>query len=56
MGSGSGGMGGGDRSPANFSEFNIMPMGIAWKESTSNGPLPPPPPIVELWHCPWRHR
>ena len=33
----------GDRSPANFSAFNIMSMGIAWKESTWNGPRPPPP-------------
>ena len=33
----------GDRSPANFSVFNIMTMGGAWKESTSNGPRPPPP-------------
>ena len=33
----------GDRSPANFSVFNIMPilpMGVEWKESTSNGPRP----------------
>ena len=34
--------GGGDRSPANFSAFNIMPMDDAWKESTSNGSRPPP--------------
>ena len=27
--------------PANFSAFYIMPMGGAWKESTSNGPRPP---------------
>ena len=40
MGGGTG-EGGGDRTPANFSTFNIMPMGVAWKESTSNGPHPP---------------
>ena len=45
--------GGGDRSPANFSAFKIMPMGGAWKESTSNGPRPPPPPpIVAPWRRP----
>ena len=31
----------GDRSPANFSVFNIMPMVVAWKELTSNSPRPP---------------
>ena len=40
----------GDRSPTNFSAFNIMPMDGAWKESTSNGPHPP---IVAPWHRPW---
>ena len=25
----------------NFSAFNVMPMGGAWKESTLNGPRPP---------------
>ena len=39
MGGGTGG-GGGDRSPANFLAFNIMPMDVAWKESTSNGSRP----------------
>ena len=33
--------GGGDRSPASFSTFNIMPIGVAWKESTSNDTRPP---------------
>ena len=33
--------GDGDRSPAMFSTFNIMPIGVAWKESASNGPRPP---------------
>ena len=28
--------------PAIFSAFNITPMGVAWKESTSNGSRPPP--------------
>ena len=43
MGGGTGGRGDGrDRSPANFSAFNIMPMGGTWKESTLNGPRPPP--------------
>ena len=41
MGGGTGGMG--DWSPANFLAFNIMPMGVAWKEWNSNGPRPPPP-------------
>ena len=41
----------GDRSPANLSAFNIMPMGVVWKESTSNGHRPPPP-IVAPWHRP----
>ena len=36
-----GGGGTGDRSPVNFSAFNIIPMGVAWKESTSNRPRPP---------------
>ena len=60
MGGGTGGGGGGrgDRSPANFSAFSIMPMGGAWKESeesTSNGPRPPnrravaPPLIRDLF-------
>ena len=40
MGGGGGGDGG-DRSPANFLAFNIMPMGIPWKESISNGLRPP---------------
>ena len=31
------------RSPTNFSAFSIMPMGVAWKESTSNVLVPPPP-------------
>ena len=44
MGGGTGGTR--DRSPAMFSTFNIMPIGVAWKESTSNGPRPPHPPIV----------
>ena len=39
-----------DRSPANFSAFNIMPMGGAWKDSTSNDPRPP---IVATWRRPW---
>ena len=26
-----------------FSTFNIMPIGVAWKESTANGPRPPSP-------------
>ena len=39
MGGGTGG--GGDRSPAIFSTFNIVPIGFAWKASTSNGPRPP---------------
>ena len=48
------GGGRGDRSPANFSTFNIMPMGGAWKESTSNGPRPPnrravAPPLLQGW-------
>ena len=34
---------GGDRSPANVSAYYIMPMGGAWKESTSKVPRPPPP-------------
>ena len=34
---GGGGGGQGDRSPANFSVFDIIPTGGAWKESTSNG-------------------
>ena len=40
MGGGTGGRGRGDRSPANFLASNIMPMGVAWKESTSKGPCP----------------
>ena len=40
MGGSTGGTG--DQSPANFSVLNIIPMGGAWKESTSNGPRPPP--------------
>ena len=32
--------GGGDRSPANFLALNIMPMDVAWKESTSNDSRP----------------
>ena len=51
MGGGTEG-GRGDRSPANISAFNIMPMGVAWKESTSNGSRPPPP-IVASWRRPW---
>ena len=39
-----------DRSPANFSALNIIPMGVAWKEWTSNGPRPPPPQIVDPGH------
>ena len=31
---------GAGRSPAMFSTFNIMPIGVAWKESSSNGPRP----------------
>ena len=46
-----GGTGGGGAVPSNFSAFNIMPMGVAWKESTSNGPRPPPP-IVAPWRRP----
>ena len=38
-----GGGGGDGPVPANFSAFNIMPMDGTWKESTSNGPHPPPP-------------
>ena len=34
-------MGAGDKSPAIFSTFNVMPIGVAWRESTSNGPRPP---------------
>ena len=34
--------GGGGPVLANFPEFNIMPMGVAWKESTSNGSRPHP--------------
>ena len=44
MGGGTGG-GGGDGGtclPANFSAFNIMSMGGAWKESTWYCPRPPP--------------
>ena len=40
MGGGNGGRG--DRSHAIFSAFNIMSMGVAWKESTPNGPCPLP--------------
>ena len=44
MSGGTGGGGGGGTGetgpPANFSAFNIMPMGGVWKESTSNGPRP----------------
>ena len=36
-----GGGGRRDQFPAMFSTFNIMPMGVAWKESTSNDPRPP---------------
>ena len=37
--------GGGDGGPipAIVLTLNIMPIGVAWKESTSNGPHPPPP-------------
>ena len=31
----------GDASPAIIPIFNIRPMDVAWKESTSNGPRPP---------------
>ena len=52
MGGGNGGGGGGGTgTPANFSAFNIMPMGVAWKELTSNGPRPPPQ-IVTPWRRP----
>ena len=45
MGGGAGGGGGaGDRSTAIGLTLNIMPIGVAWKESTSTGPHPPPPP------------
>ena len=40
MGGGTGG-GGRKTGPPNFSAFNIMSMGGAWKESTLNGPRPP---------------
>ena len=36
-----GGTGGGGAAPAIFPTFIIMPIGVAWKESTSNGPPPP---------------
>ena len=52
------GRGTGDRSPANFSVFNIMPMVVAWKELTSNSPRPPPPgggDEDESRAAPWRH-
>ena len=39
MGGGYGGDGG--TGPPQLSAFNIMPMGGAWKELTSNGPRPP---------------
>ena len=56
MGGGTGGGGGrGDRSPAHFSAFNIVPMDGAWKESTSNGPRPPSPSIVAPWRRPWSY-
>ena len=43
MGGGTGDRGGGGTVPTIFLTFNIMPMGmgVAWKESTSNGPRPP---------------
>ena len=50
MGGGTGGGGGGG--PATFSAFNIVPIGVTWKESTSNGPRPPPP-IVATWLRSW---
>ena len=31
-----------------LSAFNITPMDVSWKESTSNGPRPP---IVAPWRC-----
>ena len=52
MGGGTGG--GGGAVPSNFSAFNIMPMGVAWKESTSNGPRAPPPnrrALAPPLHC-----
>ena len=30
----------GDASPAILSTYNIRPLDVAWKESTSNGPRP----------------
>ena len=43
MGGSTGGGGrGGNQSHANFLEFNIMPMGVAWKELSSNGCCPSP--------------
>ena len=51
-----GGGGGGVRDArflANFSAFNIMPVGVAWKESTSNGPRPPNRRAVALHLYRW---
>ena len=50
VGGSTGDTGGGNS--AVFSTFNIRPIGVAWKESTSNGPRPPSP-IIAPWrrHC-----
>ena len=39
------------RVPPIFYVFNIMPMGSAWKESTSNV-FRPPPPTIRSWRSP----
>ena len=53
MGGDTGGRGTGGPSPANYSAFNILPMDVAWEESTSND-FRPPPPIVARWRRPCR--
>ena len=50
MGGGNGGDGG--TGPPQLSALNIMPMGGAWKELTSNGPRPPST-IIAPWRRPW---
>ena len=45
MGGGTGGGGGEGPAHAIYLALNITPIAVAWKESTLNGPRPPPPQL-----------